>query len=121
MPTLLVVDDEPSVCYSIALLFGDETTRVVTAGKVAEGVRAFRSERPEVVVLDLLLPDGTGLQAFEAIRAISPKQPVVFITAHGTTTTAIEAMKQGAFDYLIKPSISPGWRTFCGARSRPRT
>ncbi|VTR92960.1 response regulator with -like aaa-type and dna-binding domains : Response regulator with CheY-like receiver, AAA-type ATPase, and DNA-binding domains OS=Singulisphaera acidiphila (strain ATCC BAA-1392 / DSM 18658 / VKM B-2454 / MOB10) GN=Sinac_1278 PE=4 SV=1: Response_reg: Sigma54_activat: HTH_8 [Gemmata massiliana] len=103
MPTLLVVDDEPSVCYSIARLFGDETTRVVTAGTVAEGIRAFRSERPEVVVLDLLLPDGTGLQAFEAIRAISPKQPVVFITAHGTTTTAIEAMKQGAFDYLIKP------------------
>ena len=103
MPTLLVVDDEPSVCYSIARLFGDETTRVVTAGTVAEGVRAFQSERPEVVVLDLLLPDGTGLQAFEAIRAISPKQPVVFITAHGTTTTAIEAMKQGAFDYLIKP------------------
>jgi two-component system nitrogen regulation response regulator GlnG len=103
MPTLLVVDDEPGVCYSIARLFGDETTRVVSAGTVAEGLRAFRAERPEVVVLDLLLPDGSGLQAFEAIRAISPKQPVIFITAHGTATTAIEAMKQGAFDYLIKP------------------
>jgi DNA-binding NtrC family response regulator len=103
MPTLLVVDDEPSVCYSIARLFGDETTRVVSAGTVAECVRAFVAERPEVVVLDLLLPDGTGLEAFEAIQAISPKQPVIFITAHGTTTTAIEAMKRGAFDYLIKP------------------
>ncbi|MBN9118837.1 MAG: sigma-54-dependent Fis family transcriptional regulator [Planctomycetes bacterium] len=103
MPTLLVVDDEPGVCYSIARLFGDETTRVVTAGTVAEGVRAFGAERPDVVVLDLLLPDGSGLEAFEAIRAISPKQPVVFITAHGTTTTAIEAMKRGAFEYLIKP------------------
>jgi two-component system nitrogen regulation response regulator GlnG len=103
MPTLLVVDDEPGVCYSIARLFGDETTRVVSAGTVAEGMRLFRAERPEVVVLDLLLPDGSGLQAFEAIRALSPKQPVIFITAHGTATTAIEAMKQGAFDYLIKP------------------
>jgi|SRR5579883_300069 len=103
MPTLLVVDDEPSVCYSIARLFGDETTRVVSAGTIAEGIRTFRAETPEVVVLDLLLPDGTGLQAFETIRAISPKQPVIFITAHGTATTAIEAMKQGAFDYLIKP------------------
>jgi two-component system nitrogen regulation response regulator GlnG len=103
MPTLLVVDDEPGVCYSFARVFGDEATRVVSAGSVAEGLRVFRAERPEVVVLDLQLPDGTGLQAFEAIRAVSPKQPVVFITAHGTTTTAIEAMKQGAFDYLIKP------------------
>jgi DNA-binding NtrC family response regulator len=103
MPTLLVVDDEPSVCYSISRLFGDETTRVLTAGTVAEGVSAFQAERPDVVVLDLMLPDGTGLQAFETIREISPKQPVVFITAHGTSTTAIEAMKRGAFDYLIKP------------------
>jgi two-component system nitrogen regulation response regulator GlnG len=103
MPTLLVVDDEPSVCYSIARLFGDETTRVVSAGTLAEGIRAFQVEKPEVVVLDLLLPDGTGLQAFETIRTISPKQPVIFITAHGTTTSAIEAMKRGAFDYLIKP------------------
>jgi two-component system nitrogen regulation response regulator GlnG len=103
MPTLLVVDDEPSVCYSVARLFGDETTRVVSASTVAEGVRVFQAEKPDVVVLDLMLPDGTGLQAFEAIRGISPKQPVVFITAHGTATTAIEAMKRGAFDYLIKP------------------
>jgi two-component system nitrogen regulation response regulator GlnG len=103
MPTLLVVDDEPHVCYSFARVFGDDTRRVVTAGSVAEGLRLFRAEKPEVVVLDLQLPDGTGLQAFEAIRAVSPKQPVVFITAHGTTTTAIEAMKQGAFEYLIKP------------------
>ncbi len=103
MPTLLVVDDEPHVRYSFARVFGTESRRVVTAETVAEGLRLFRSEQPEVVVLDLQLPDGTGLQAFEAIRAIAPKQPVIFVTAHGTTTTAIEAMKLGAFDYLIKP------------------
>ena len=103
MPTLLVVDDEPSVCYSFARVYGVESTRVLSAGTIAEGIRLFQSEKPEVVVLDYQLPDGTGLQAFETIRSISPKQPVVFITAHGTTTTAIEAMKQGAFDYLIKP------------------
>jgi two-component system nitrogen regulation response regulator GlnG len=103
VPTLLVVDDEPSVCYSFSRVFGDETTRVVSAGTVSEGLKLYQREKPEVVVLDFQLPDGTGLQAFETIRSISPKQPVVFITAHGTTTTAIEAMKQGAFDYLIKP------------------
>jgi two-component system nitrogen regulation response regulator GlnG len=103
MPTLLVVDDEPHVRYSFARVFQTESRRVITAETVAEGLRLFRSDRPEVVVLDLQLPDGTGLQAYETIRAISPKQPVIFITAHGTTSTAIEAMKLGAFDYLIKP------------------
>jgi two-component system nitrogen regulation response regulator GlnG len=56
-----------------------------------------------VVVLDLQLPDGSGLEVFEEIRAEAPKLPVIFITAHGTTQTAIEAMKHGAFDYLVKP------------------
>lgn len=103
VPTLLVVDDEPSVCYSFSRVFGDETTRVISAGTVSEGLMLYQREHPDVVVLDFQLPDGTGLQAFETIRSLSPKQPVIFITAHGTTTTAIEAMKQGAFDYLIKP------------------
>jgi two-component system nitrogen regulation response regulator GlnG len=103
MPTLLIVDDEPSVCYSFARVFGNDRTRVISAGTVAEGLRLFQSESPDIVVLDLQLPDGTGLQAFASIRKLSPKQPVVFITAHGTTSTAIEAMKHGAFDYLIKP------------------
>ena len=103
MPTLLIIDDEPSVCYSFARVFGDDKTRVVSAGTIADGLRLFQSERPDVVVLDLQLPDGTGLQAFGSIRKLAPKQPVVFITAHGTTSTAIEAMKDGAFDYLIKP------------------
>ena len=63
MPTLLVVDDEPSVCYSFSRVFGDENTRVVSAGTVSEGLRLFQNEKPEVVVLDFQLPDGTGLQA----------------------------------------------------------
>jgi DNA-binding NtrC family response regulator len=103
VPKLLVVDDEPSVCYSFSRVFGDENTSVISAGTIGEGLRLFESEKPEVVVLDFQLPDGNGLQAFETIRSMSPKQPVIFITAHGTTSTAIEAMKQGAFDYLIKP------------------
>jgi two-component system nitrogen regulation response regulator GlnG len=103
MPTLLVVDDEPSVLYSFRRVFGEGDVRVVTAQTVAEGVRQFHARQPDVVVLDLQLPDGSGLEAFEQIRAASAKLPVIFITAHGTTQTAIEAMKRGAFDYLIKP------------------
>jgi DNA-binding NarL/FixJ family response regulator len=67
----------------------------VCLGKVAEA-------NPDVVVLDLQLPDRTGLEVFEELRRSDPRRPVVFITAHGTTATAIEAMKHGAFDYLVK-------------------
>src|SRR5207342_3006141 len=56
-----------------------------------------------VILLDLQLPDCSGLELFARIRALDPRRPVIFITAHGTTETAIEAMKQGAFDYLVKP------------------
>jgi two-component system nitrogen regulation response regulator GlnG len=103
MPTLLVVDDEPSVLYSFWRVFGEGDLRVLTAETVAEGLRLFHAEHPDVVVLDLQLPDGSGLDLFEQIRASSAKLPVIFITAHGTTQAAIEAMKHGAFDYLIKP------------------
>ena len=103
MPTLLVVDDEPGVRYSFDRVFGEEGIEVLTAATAAEGVKQFHAHNPEVVVLDLKLPDGSGLEVFEKIRSVNPKHPVIFITAHGTTGTAIEAMKHGAFDYLVKP------------------
>lgn len=103
MPTLLVVDDEPYIGYTFRRAFGEDGITVLATATVAEGIRLFQAERPEVVVLDLQLPDGSGLEVFEAIRATSPKTPVIFVTAHGTTQTAIEAMRHGAFDYLVKP------------------
>jgi DNA-binding NtrC family response regulator len=103
MPKLLVVDDESSVCYSFRRLFASDTIEVLTAQTIAEGRAQLLAHQPDVVVLDLQLPDGSGLDLFEQIRAATPKKPVIFITAHGTTRTAIEAMKNGAFDYLIKP------------------
>jgi two-component system nitrogen regulation response regulator GlnG len=103
MPTLLVIDDEPSVCYSFRRVFSGEGVKVVTAGTGAEGLALVQRERPDVVVLDLQLPDGSGLDFFRQILTQDPRRPVIFATAHGTTETAIEAMKGGAFDYLVKP------------------
>jgi two-component system nitrogen regulation response regulator GlnG len=103
MPTLLIVDDEPSVCYGFRRAFGEMGVEVIGARSVADGLEQFRSRRPDVVVLDLQLPDGSGLDLFEAIREEAASVPVIFITAHGTTQTALSAMKHGAFDYLIKP------------------
>jgi two-component system nitrogen regulation response regulator GlnG len=103
VPTLLVVDDEESVRYSFRRVFGGEGVTVLTAATAADGLAQAREHDPDVVVLDLQLPDKSGLAVFDELRADSPRLPVVFITAHGTTQTAIEAMKGGAFDYLVKP------------------
>jgi two-component system nitrogen regulation response regulator GlnG len=103
MPTLLVIDDEESVRYSFGRAFEGDEVRVVTAATGAAGLEQARAEHPDVVVLDLQLPDGSGLEFLPQLQALDPKRPIIFITAHGTTQTAIEAMKGGAFDYLIKP------------------
>jgi two-component system, NtrC family, nitrogen regulation response regulator GlnG len=103
VPKLLVVDDEPIICHSFRRAFATPEVEVLTAGSVADGWRRVQADGPDVIVTDLQLPDGTGLDLFERVRAADPKRPVVFITAHGTTETTIEAMKRGAFDYLTKP------------------
>jgi DNA-binding NtrC family response regulator len=103
MFTLLVIDDEPAVCYSFRRVFGDEGVAVITAATAAEGLRRARGDHPDVVVLDWQLPDRSGLEVFHELHGEDPKRPVIFITAHGTADTAIEAMKAGAFDYLLKP------------------
>jgi two-component system, NtrC family, nitrogen regulation response regulator GlnG len=103
MPTLLVVDDEENVRYSFRYIFEEDGVRVLSAGTAAEGLTLFREQHPDVVVLDLQLPDRSGLEVFDEIRRADPKRPVIFITAHGTTDAAIQAMKNGAFDYLVKP------------------
>jgi nitrogen regulation protein NR(I) len=103
MKTLLVIDDEESVRYSFGSIFSEAGTQTLTAATGKEGLDLLREKNPDVIVVDLQLPDRSGLEVFAEIQALSPKRPVIIITAHGTTQTAIEAMKRGAFDYLIKP------------------
>ncbi len=103
MKTLLVIDDEESVRYSFRSIFSIEGTVVLTAATGQDGLATLRSANPDVVVVDLQLPDRSGLEVFAEIQTVGPRKPVIFITAHGTTQTAIEAMKRGAFDYLVKP------------------
>ena len=103
MPTILVIDDEQSVRYSFKRVFESERLQVATATTAAEGRSKVCELDPEIIVLDLQLPDGNGLDLFRELHAQDRKRPVIFVTAHGTTETAIEAMKNGAFDYLVKP------------------
>ena len=103
MPTLLVIDDEPLTRDCFTALFPPDRVRVLAAGTAAEGVDCSRAHRPDAVVLDVRLPDASGLDAFRRLREIDPKVPVVLVTGFGTAETAIEAMRLGAFDYVLKP------------------
>jgi nitrogen regulation protein NR(I) len=100
---LLVVDDEPNVRYALEKSFQSPTLDVLTAATAKEGLRLVQAESPDAVILDVRLPDMSGLEVFSMMRAHDPRLPVIIITAHATAETAIEATKQGAFDYLVKP------------------
>lgn len=103
MPRLLIIDDEPNVRFSLERTLRSDNLEVVSADNARNGIAAVKSEAPDAVLLDVRLPDMSGLDAFHQIASINPRLPVVIVTAHGTTDTAIEAMKRGAFDYLLKP------------------
>src|SRR5687768_7601218 len=103
MQTLLLIDDEAGIRFTIREVLQSPELRVLVAESSADGLQLARDESPDVVLLDIRLGNESGLEVFHRLRAIDPKLLVVFITGHGTAETAIEAMKLGAFDYLVKP------------------
>ena len=103
MPTLLLIDDEPAIQHAIRKAFHPPDYQTLTARTAAEGLERLAADRPDVVLLDVHLPDADNLQAFDRVKAADARVPVVLITGHGTTDLAIEAMKRGAFEYLLKP------------------
>jgi len=104
MPTILVIDDDRSVVHLIEKAFADQSqVKVISASNAHDGMVRLKEKSADVVLLDIVLPDISGLEAYRQIRAIDGKLPVIFITVGGTSDTAIEAMKLGAFDYLLKP------------------
>lgn len=103
MANLLIIDDEESLLYSLEAGLATDDVEVLTATTGREGVAAVRRGTLDTVILDVRLPDMTGLEVFDQIRAIDPRLPVVIITAYAAAETAIEAVKRGAFDYLLKP------------------
>ncbi|MFO0850690.1 MAG: sigma-54 dependent transcriptional regulator [Gemmataceae bacterium] len=103
MPKLLVIDDEPIIRHSFQKAFASAEVEVLTAGSMAEGRRRIEADHPDVIVLDLQLPDGSGLDLLRWVTDTDPRRPVILITARGTADAAIEAMTHGAFDYLLKP------------------
>ncbi|MEM8934277.1 MAG: response regulator, partial [Acidobacteriota bacterium] len=100
---VLIVDDEPGVLESIAGVLDDEGYSTLTASNGVEGLELFEAERPDMVLLDIWLPDRDGLEVLRALRERDPEARVVMISGHGTVSTAVKAIKMGAHHYLEKP------------------
>src|ERR1700687_5258541 len=104
MPHLLLIDDDPVLIpEQVRQAFPAPRYRVEGAGTGAEGIERVGASPPDVILLDLRLPDQSGLDVYQQIRKIDARIPVIFVTMAKTADAAIEAMRQGAYDYLFKP------------------
>src|SRR5271154_5214916 len=115
MAHLLLIDDDPGLIpEQVRQAFPTPSHHVHVAATGAAGLQQVRTKPPDVILLDLRLPDQSGLDVYHGIREIDARIPVIFVTMTKTADTAIEAMKQGAFDYLFKPLDLPQVRKVVG-------
>src|SRR5213078_355734 len=107
MSKLLLIDDESDVQYSFQRIFDSAEMELATASSGEEGLKLIPKIRPDLVMMDVRMGGITGLETLRRIRQMDSKLLVILMTAYGTTQTAIEAMKLGAYDYLLKPFDVP--------------
>ena len=114
MSRLLLIDDETDVQYSFQRIFDSPEIELTTASSGEEGLRLIPRLKPDLVLMDVRMGGITGLETLRRIRQIDSKLLVILMTAYGTTQTAIEAMKLGAYDYLLKPFDVPKLKEIVG-------
>jgi DNA-binding NtrC family response regulator len=102
-PTLLIVDDEQSLLDFLALLFRDEGFEIQTASSMERARRLLKETPPDLVLCDILMPDGNGLDLLSEIKTNPKAPPVIMMTAYTSSRSAIDAMRLGAYDYISKP------------------
>src|SRR2546423_5581235 len=100
---ILIIDDQPSVRFGLRSLLEAEGYRVMEAEDGAQALALLTEHAPQLILLDLRLPDTDGLELLPRIKAIDDDVPVIILTAHGTIETAIRALKSGAENFLTKP------------------
>jgi len=111
---LLLIDDEADVQYSFRRIFDSPDLEIQTASSGEEGLEVIPRFKPDVVLMDIRMGGMTGLETLRRIREADKKLLVILMTAYGTTQTAIEAMKLGAYDYLLKPFDVPKIKELVG-------
>ncbi len=107
MNKLLLVDDEADVLYSFQRIFSSPEIELITASSGEEALRLVPKLKPDLVIMDIRMGGMSGLETLRRIRQLDSKLLVILMTAYGTTQMAIEAMKLGAYDYLLKPFEVP--------------
>ena len=107
MDKLLLIDDEADVQYSFRRIFDQPDIELTTADSGEEGLKIIPRLKPDLVIMDVRMGGMSGLETLRRLRQMDAKQMVIMMTAYGTTQTAIEAMKLGAYDYLLKPFDVP--------------
>lgn len=105
--SILIIDDDDQLRTSFVRLLTEENYKVTSAASGEAGLRIIDEDLPDLAIIDVRLPGMGGMETFQAIHAREPKLPVIIMTAYGTTETAIEATKMGAFDYILKPFDIP--------------
>ena len=107
MDKILVVDDDADIRRAFRRNLERDGLQVVEAGDGQEAIRQVATERPDLVVMDIRMGGTSGLDTLRKLRELNPKLLIIMMTAYGTTQTAIEAMKHGAYDYVLKPLDVP--------------
>lgn len=102
-PIVLVADDDPSILEILKLGFRTKGYEVITASDGKSAIQAIEQNRPDLLVLDIEMPHLTGIEVLRHLRKDWPTLPVVIMTAHGTISLAVEAMKEGATEFITKP------------------
>ena len=103
MPHALIVDDEPDTSKTLAMLIATQGFTVATAGSLRDARRQMALQDPDILFLDLMLPDGSGMDLFREAKALTNTE-VVLMTGHASLESSIEALRLGAADYLVKPA-----------------
>ena len=103
MHKILIIDDEKNILDSLSGILEDEGFTVSKAMDGKEGLDVFDREAPDVVLLDVWMPEMDGIQVLKEIKTRNKDARVVVISGHGTISTAVEAVKMGAYDFLEKP------------------
>jgi len=99
---ILIIDDDPNVLYAVRMIFEKEGYIVIQADRGQSGIEMFRQNHPDVVFLDVTMPDISGLEVLKKVREDSDV-PIIVITGYGTMETAIKAVQLGAYEYVTKP------------------
>ena len=103
IPNVLIIDDEPLMRLSISDALKAEGYNIASVESGGEGLKAIKDKAYDIVITDLKLPEVDGLHILKSCRHYSPMTKILMITAYGSVETAVEAMRQGAYDYITKP------------------